>query len=235
MVPGKAEPRLTRLREGRDARGNDGTDIGNRLKRVDIRLQQGIQAAEVFGQVPRRSLADIADTQRKNETGERRLPAGGNGLDQIAGRFLAHALQAGQLLDRQGIEIGRRMDQAGLDQLINQLVAQPLDVHRPPRREVPERLLALRRAVEAAGAAGDCLVLAFHDAGTAFRTTPRQLERRVKRLPSEQVTHWPLFRNTGDDFWDHVARPPDDHRIANPHVLASLSAPRQPPGGTNFP
>ena len=67
------------------------------------------------------------------------------------------------------VEVGRRVHEARVDQLIDELVAQALDVHRAPAREMQQRLLALRGTEEAAGAARDRLVGKAHDRGAALR------------------------------------------------------------------
>ncbi len=62
----------------------------------------------------------------------------------------------------------RRYTSAGVltrscvDELVDELVAQALDIHRPPRSEMQQRLLALGRAHQPAGAAGHRLALLPH-------------------------------------------------------------------------
>jgi hypothetical protein len=55
--------------------------------------------------------------------------------------------------DAELVQVGRRAHEFRLDQLVDQLVAEALDVHRAARREMQQRLLALRAADEPAGAA----------------------------------------------------------------------------------
>src|SRR6185369_15274893 len=112
------------------------------------------------------------------------------------------------------------MDQTGIDQLIDQLVAEALDIHRPSGRKVNQGLLALGRTVKAARTTGYRLVDTFLDRRTAFRTDRRHSEGRMQRLAAEQVAGRPFFRDDGDDFGNHIARPPDDDRVADPYILA---------------
>ena len=66
------------------------------------------------------------------------------------------------------IDVGRRAHEAGIDQLIDELVAQALDVHGPAAGEMQERLLALGGTEEAPRAARDGLVREPGDRRAAF-------------------------------------------------------------------
>ena len=78
--------------------------------------------------------------------------------------------------------------------------------------EMQQRLLALRRADEPAGAARDGLVGQPDDRRAALRAARRHRERpRAAR---------PLVRQHAHDLRDHVARAAHDHRVADAHVLA---------------
>ena len=104
------------------------------------------------------------------------------------------------------VQIGGIGHKAALDELVDDLLAQPLDVHRAPRREVQQRLLALRLAVEAAGAARGRLALAR--------------ARRASRRPgipaaSRSARCGPLLAHP-DHLGNHVAGAAHDHRVAHP-------------------
>ena len=62
------------------------------------------------------------------------------------------------------------MNQAAIDQLIDQLVAQPFDVHRAAPGEMKQRLLALGRAIQAAGATRHRLAFQPHHMRAALGT-----------------------------------------------------------------
>ena len=86
-----------------NARGDDRPDVRHLLQGLAIGGKQRIQITEMASQIARRRLTDIADAERKNEAGQRRLLAFFDGRDQILRRFLGHALEAGQRFDRQSI------------------------------------------------------------------------------------------------------------------------------------
>ncbi len=100
--------------------------------------------------------------------------------DDVAGGLFRHPRQRGQLLHRQPVDVGRRAHDPGVDQRVDELVAQALDVHRPPAREVQQRLLALRRADEPAGAARDRLVGQAHDRRPALGACASASRRRAR-------------------------------------------------------
>ena len=99
-----------------------------------------------------------------------------------------------------------------LHQLIDELVAEPLNIERAARGEVLDLLLALRRAAPAAGAARDGLIGFTHHRRAAHRTALRQLdERRARDPPLRQHPH---------HLGNHVPGAADHHGVARPHVLA---------------
>ena len=104
------------------------------------------------------------------------------------------------------------MHEPGIDQLIDQLLAEAFDVHRAAAREMQQRLLALRGTEEAACAARDRFVGETRDCRPAFGALRRHHERlRIART---------LFRHDADDFGDHVAGTAHDHGIADVDILA---------------
>ncbi len=115
------------------------------------------------------------------------------------------------------VQVDRRLDDCRVDQLIDQLVAQPLDVHRAPAGKMQQCLLALGRAEQAAGAARNGLVLATHDVRAAHRTGRKLLGRR-KRGSS------PCDARSRRHLGDHVAGTAHDHPVANAHILRSISS-----------
>ena len=73
------------------------------------------------------------------------------------------------------------MHEPALDELIGELVAQPVDVHGAPLREVAQAADELSRAGRAR-AAIDLLALLAHHVRAAYRTRARE-RRRAPRLP----------------------------------------------------
>ena len=73
-------------------------------------------------------------------------------LFSIAASTLAALLSAirssaASVCEPELVDVRRRVDQTGVDQLIDELVAKTFDVERAPAGEVQQRLLALRRTV----------------------------------------------------------------------------------------
>ena len=136
-----------------DALGDDRADIGHLEELRDVGAAQALEAAEMSREILRRRLADLADAQAVEEAGERRLAARREVRDQARGALLAHALECLELLPGERVEIGQRRDHAGVDELIDDLLAQTLDVERAPTGEMEDRELPLRGAEETAGAA----------------------------------------------------------------------------------
>ena len=102
---------------------------------------------------------------------------------QFLRRFLAHSLQRLDLAGLEAEQIGRRLHPVALHQLIDELVAEPLDVERAARGEMPDLLLALCRTVSAAGAARDGLIGFAHHRRAAHRTALRQLHELAHPRP----------------------------------------------------
>ncbi len=117
---------------------------------------------------------------------------------------------AASLREAQPVEVGRRVHDARIHQLVDQLVAQALDVERAAAGEVQQRLLALRRADEPARAARDDFARQAHDGRPALRARGRHRERL--RAGGPPVGH------DADHLRDHVARAADDHRVADAQV-----------------
>src|SRR3954464_3631816 len=131
--------------------------------RPDVRhLQQAFlasgkesrQVSEVLREIPRRSFADVADPERVDKSLERGLLRVLERRDQVCGRLVAHPIQAGKLGGGKPVKVGRRAHEIELHQLIDDLVAQALDVHGAPAGKVQQRLLALSGTKKTAAAAG---------------------------------------------------------------------------------
>ncbi|OQA30542.1 MAG: hypothetical protein BWY57_02785 [Betaproteobacteria bacterium ADurb.Bin341] len=188
-----------------------------------IGCQQAIQPTKILGQIARRCLADIADAQGVNKPGKAAVFASLDGRQQVLRRFLAHAFQPSQSRQIEAVKISQSLHQPGIDQLLNQLVAQTFDIHGAARGEMPKRLLPLRRAVKAARATRHRFVGRLFYRRAAFRAHRGQGERRMQRFLLEQIaprTHRTLFRHDGDHFRNNITGSPYNHRIADAHILA---------------
>ena len=146
--------------EGGDGLGHDGPHVGDFDQFLDGRAPDGVELSEVPGDVFRGDFPDIADSQRVDEPRERRLAALLDRGDHVRRRLLGHAVELRQLGEPERVEVRGRVHDAAIDELVDELVAQALDVHGAARGEMQQRLLALRGTEEPAGAARDRLVLA---------------------------------------------------------------------------
>src|SRR5437016_64161 len=157
-------------------------------------------------------LPHARDAQGVDETLELALSRTLNAFEYVLRGLLRHALEAREGLDIQAGQVGRAFHQVALDELVDQLLAQALDIHRAARGEMQQGLLALRLAIQPAGAA--CCGLARHPhhrrgAHRAFLGHRKAVRRPARAL----VLH-------ADDFWNDIAGAAYDDRVADPHILA---------------
>ncbi len=124
-------------------------------------------------EIQRRRLAHFADAERVDEARQRRRATSIDRGAQVLRRLGSHPVERFERRDVERIDVGHVLDESALDQLIDQLVAEPFDVHRQPRREVADRFFALRRAIETAAAARHCFVVSAVDVRTAHRAARR--------------------------------------------------------------
>src|SRR5437868_2256196 len=137
--------------------GHDRTDALDRRQFGFAALGQRCAAqllnrAEAFEQIARGDDADVADTEAEQET---RAVGPALGLDrgeEVVDRLLFPALAAEQIgtMLVQAEDVGWRMQPAELDELRDALFAQPLDVERTARDEMPQPFEPLRRTDQAA-------------------------------------------------------------------------------------
>src|SRR3990172_8669500 len=139
--PGLAE-RLNNLaivpfrEELADRRRNDRPHVGHLPQRVFVRVHEGFQRAEVTGQITGGGLADVADPEPIDEPCKRRVLRLLERVEQILGRLLAHALEARQGVQGELVQIRRGAHEVRLDELVDDLLAETVDVERAARREV---------------------------------------------------------------------------------------------------
>ncbi len=95
-------------------------------------------------------------------------------------------------------QIGRRADQATIDELIDDLVSESFDIERTPAGEVQQRLLALRSAHKASGAPADRFAF--------FTINARPAHRASRRHPEHP-------RVTSACAQEPLRRPRESHRL----------------------
>src|SRR5262249_48964985 len=135
-----------------------------------LRLRLGgddVEAAELRGQERRHARADEPYAQGVEQAGQAARARGVDRPDEVLGRLVGKAVELGDVLGREPVEIGEVLDLPAVDQLLDRAVAQVLNVHRPPRSEMPQALLELGRT-GAVGAPPVRLAL-----GPLLPTTPR--------------------------------------------------------------
>ncbi len=168
---------------------------------------QSIQGEEVVGKIERCRLPHFTDPQGKQEARQGGAARRIDGGYQIEGRFLPHPLKPGQLDGIEAEQIGGGLHQSLVHQLLDNLVAKAVHIHGATGSKVLDRLLALRLAEQATGAA--CNRLSFQP--LHCRATHRALGREEDRAG----VAWALRLHHGDDLRDHVPCPAHDHGIAD--------------------
>ena len=199
-----------------------GKKVANRLRHdgahvVDLQQllhacgHQCIELAKVPGQVFGCGLAHMANAQAVEKTRQRGALGTLQGIEQVAGRFFCHALQAAQGGQIQPVQVGQTAHHVALYQLIDQLLAQAFNVECAALRIVQQRLLALRRAKQPARAA----VVHLARFAQHVAATHRALARHTK------VGHIARTRprHHAHHFGNHVARAAHDHLVAQAHAF----------------
>ena len=143
-----------------------------------------------------RLLADMPNAEREQQPRQVAGLARFNRADKIVRPDVHLFAERQQLLDRQVVQISRRLDQSGVDQLLQVALAAAVDVHRVTRRKVHQVAQQLCRTGRARAADGG-FVLVIVDWSAAHRTDLRELVRnRIQRAPV-------LFH--ADDLWDDLS------------------------------
>jgi len=109
-----------RLADVVDALESLGVGFGDR---AEIR-----EAAELAGELSGRRRPDARDTQRRDEVGKRRVATGLDLAQEVFGAGLAPPLERQQVLALEFVEVRDGLEQAGVDELADALLADPLEV-----------------------------------------------------------------------------------------------------------
>src|SRR5947209_880784 len=178
-----------------------------------IGAEESLHRAEMAGEELRDLFADPRHGEGVDETRKLDFAGALDMREHVGRRFFAHALEIGERFRLEPVEVGGIRHQLALDQLIDELLAQALDVHRPAARKVQQRALALRLAIEAAGTARRRFAGDTHRRPAADRASARHPEA----LPGQPRPGLAHRHHLGND----VARAPDHHRVSYPYVLAA--------------
>ena len=215
-----------------DARRNLGTDA---LALGDIlfaRQDKLVNRQESLGDNLAHALAHMADAQGKQHATERlalglvelgddflgRLEAHRDGVALLDALFAigagigASRVQSGDIVHRKLVEVRDIVDQASGDHLVDDLVAQAVDVHAATAHPVQQTLLELRWAIDGHTTIGNLAVLVDHGAAAYGADLGHLPVNAVDRALVEHGTH-----NLGD----HVTRLVHDDGVALAHVLAA--------------
>ncbi len=165
----------------------------------------------------RHGLADVPDPERDQQARQRRASGAFEGRDQVGRRFGTHPFESGHrfLVERE--DVGQAPHELGVDELVDELLAETVDVEGTATREVAQVVLPLCPAVEVR-ASRDGLALEPHGRGRADGTLRRQ-RLPLDRSPSGEGFVASVEANA-HDLRDHVARALDHDAVAYADVLA---------------
>src|SRR5438477_9998303 len=93
-----------------------------------------------------RTFADVPDAETKQHPPKLEFSAGIDFSDQVLSGFSSHSLELFNLIDGELIEIGHVVYEFFLDELIDQTLAESVDLHRSPAGPMQKRFFDFRRA-----------------------------------------------------------------------------------------
>jgi hypothetical protein len=202
---GLSEERMQAFRDDR-------SDVIDLQPLLHGRVHDGIECAEVTRQFLGSRLADMANTQSEQEPRQGGVLGLFQCIEHVARGLVGHAIEPGQGAKTEAVQVGQIANQMAVDQLVDQLLAQALDFHRPALRKMQYGLFALSATEQATGTTVVRLALLAHGLRAANRAQPRHGERlRVCQALVEQHRH---------NLRNHVTRTPHDDGIAHAHILA---------------
>ncbi|MNV48038.1 hypothetical protein D3C71_1399270 [compost metagenome] len=182
-------------------------------QRVFIGVHDGVDAAEMPRNIACGGFSDVTDAQREQQAVQARLARLVDGSHQVVGGLLAHAVQAYELQRAQAVQVGQGFDPAAVHQLVHQFLAQAFDVQRLAAGRVPQGLLALGAAEQAARAARNGFVFKPFD-GRAADRAGREHDEFLRVVGA-------LFKHGAQHFRNDVTSATHDDRVALAHVLAA--------------
>src|SRR5215472_653009 len=97
----------------------DRTDVGHFEQRLFVSVDKGVEHAEMRGKIPGSGFADVTDSQRENESCKRCFPTAVDRRYDVRCRLLRHPLQLGKRRNAELVQVGRRVNDARIHQLID--------------------------------------------------------------------------------------------------------------------
>ncbi len=191
--------------------GHHRADPLDRLQLLDRGRGQRPQARETARQVAGRALADVGDAEGEEQAVEGAAAGLLELAHEVGGRHLAPPGERGQPARLEVEQGGGVRDQAGRCQLLEEAVAEALDVHRRAPDEVAQPRRHHPRAVAVGAANGDLALLPLDRAAAG----------RAARRPGEgDGVGGALGADHPLDLGDDIPPLADPHRVADPHVQA---------------
>ena len=100
--------------------------------------EQLLQRTGGFGQLACRNLAHVVDPDAGEQAVERALPGSGDRARHVFGALFSHPFEAGEPFGGEVVEIGHVAHDAAVDELLDQRLAEVIDVHREAARPVQD-------------------------------------------------------------------------------------------------
>ena len=114
------------------------------------RIGELVQRQELLGKLVGHAVGDHRHADAGKQSGQAAVLAGGNAIEQVLGRHLAHASQEpDSSFIVESVKVGQRFDEVGIDELLDKLFAKPVDVHRLAASELQKLALELPAALPA--------------------------------------------------------------------------------------
>ena len=194
------------MHAGRDHRAN----VLNSRELIDGRRAELVERRKPSAEQGGHPRADVADAERVEHADEPAAAAGGDLRDEGLRGFFTHPFERLELGGRQCVEISVVLHEARGDELLDELVTKPLDVHRAARCEEFQPLAAACWAVDVGAADEHALRITFQRRA-AFRALGGWRPRLKLVLPQ-------MFFDA-DHVRDHLARLLDHEHVPHANVL----------------
>ena len=188
----------------------DRADVAHLSQFLRRRLHQRVQRAEGLGQHLGCLLSYLTDAEGKDQTADVVLFAGLDRRQELLRGLAAAFPEAFQLVQRQIIDVCRGTNSAHCYELLDDGIAQSLNIHGIARHKMRNVSGKLRRALRTGAADGRTVRIALHG-----RAADRAGRRKMIGLRPRRA----LFLHHGEDFGDDLPGLADADGIADADVL----------------
>ncbi len=166
--------------EEEDAFGDLGADVLGLDELLPPRRLERREGPEARRQSLGQPLADVADAEGEEKAGEAARFRGLDLAEEVPGALRAQPFEGDEVLQAKGVKVGDGADELGAEELVDDGLAQPVDVHGPPAGEVEDGFPDAGRAGRVL-AARDDLALGPEDLRAADRAVVGPGERPWSR------------------------------------------------------